>query len=104
MGGLGPLPVPKPAKFDRKGRIICPNCRRRFKVEIGKYRLARGLAFCEACKRAFSITNEVAIAVNEIWDRMLGTDPGLRREFIHDVEDNPVPDDELPPSAPAPGA
>jgi len=36
----------------------------------------------------FQITDEAAIEINKLWDRINGTDPAHNREFIKNVEKN----------------
>lgn len=95
---MGGMPPPKTAKFDKRGNILCPHCKSVFKVDFEKCVLAVGIGHCPAaaCDRDFAITKDVAIAVNEIWNKALNTDPRFRKEFTQGLEEEPILDDELP--------
>jgi len=78
------------AKFDRKGRIVCPTCGWKIPVPPDRY-LARGMGDCPS-KHPFAITDEVSFAVNGINSKKSG------RQWIGDILKNsdPTPDEIKP--------
>lgn len=57
---------------------------------LPKYKLARGPGGKCRVGHEFNITDDAATAINKIWDKLLGADPGLSREFFRNIEDDPI--------------
>lgn len=79
-------------KWDRKGRLFCPTCKVIVAAVLPDHRLGRGPGRCRV-GHEFKITDHAAFAINEIWDKQLGADKGLGREFFRNIGDESV--DEL---------
>lgn len=68
--------------WDKKGRLICPVCR--IMVMSGpdpKNFLNVGVGQCQQ-GHSFRISRESAVEINTLWDKLIGGDRGLTRDFL----------------------
>jgi len=92
----GEIPV---VRWTKKGLLICPTC----SAPVGgpqlgrEHALGRGTAQCKSTPgqvHLFQITTEAAIEINKLWDRLNGSDKGISKEFIKNIEEPLEPKEE----------
>jgi hypothetical protein len=81
---MSEIAIPK-AKFDRKGRLVCPTCGDKGEVPRDSW-LSVGQMVCDA-KHAFFITAEIAVAVNDILAKTYGGN--WRKDVLKEIGELP---------------
>lgn len=81
---MSEIAIPK-ARFDKKGRIICPTCGDSGEVPKDSW-LSVGQMVCDA-KHAFFITAEIAVAVNDVLSKT--REGNWRKDLVRDVGELP---------------
>lgn len=76
------LPI---AKFDMKGRIICPTCLERIEVPKDRW-MSRGIGNCNS-RHKFAITDDVCYAVNDIMRKE--REGHWRKDNLKEFEETP---------------